>query len=177
MPQSVITTRRLVLRLPVLADAEAIFASYGQDPEVTRYLIWQPHTSLEDTRTFVRGCIAAWDEGVRFPWVILRASDGQLLGMLDARIDDGFKVSVGYVLAREHWGNGYVPEALQAVIDLFWRRPDVFRIWAICDVENPASARVLEKVGMTREGTLRRYVRHPNVSDEPRDAYCYAITR
>lgn len=177
MSQPVITTRRLVLRPPSLADAEAIFSSYGQDPQVTRYLIWPPHTSLEDTRTFVESCIVAWSGGVRFPWVITRAADGQVLGMFEARIDDGFKVSVGYVLAREHWGNGYVPEALQAVIDLSWQCPKVFRIWAVCDVDNAASARVLEKAGMVREGTLRRFVRHPNVSDEPRDVYCYAITR
>ena len=166
MPQDVITTSRLILRPPTLADADAIFRSYPQDPEVTRYLIWRPHRSLADTREFVQACINAWDGGTRFPWVIVREEDGQMLGMLDARIDDGFEVSVGYVLAREHWGNGYVPEALQVVIDIFWTRPEVFRIWAICDVENPASARVLEKVGMACEGVLRRYVRHPNVSDE-----------
>jgi RimJ/RimL family protein N-acetyltransferase len=173
----IIKTHRLVLRPPLLEDAEAIYAAYGQDPEVTRYLIWRPHASLGDTRAFVQTCIDAWAGGVRFPWVITRAADGRLLGMLDARTDDGFKVAVGYVLAREYWGNGYVPEALQAVIDLLWQRPNVFRIWAVCDVDNPASARVMEKVGMVREGTLRRYVHHPNVSTEPRDAYCYAITR
>jgi [ribosomal protein S5]-alanine N-acetyltransferase len=81
------------------------------------------------------------------------------------------------VLARDHWGQGIMPEALQAVVDLFWSDPAVFRIWAICDVENPASARVLEKIGMVREGTLRRFVMHPNISPEPRDAYCYALTR
>ena len=177
MPQAVITTARLILRPPVFADAEAIFASYGQDPEVTHYLIWKPHTSLEDTRAFVQECIDAWAGGVRFPWVITRATDGQLLGMFDARIESGFKVSVGYVLARKHWGNGYVPEALRAVIDVFWTQPAIFRIWAVCDVDNPASARVMEKAGMVREGVLKRSILHPNISDEPRDAYCYAITR
>ena len=177
MPKPIITTARLVLRPPVLADAEAIFSSYGQDPDVTRYLIWRPHASLEDTRAFVQTCIDAWAGGVRLPWVITRAGDGRLLGMLEARIDDGFKVSVGYVLAREHWGHGYTPEALRAVIDQFWQQPDVFRIWAICDVENPASARVMQKVGMVYEGTLRRFVRHPNAGAEPRDAHCYALTR
>ena len=177
MSQPVIATARLVLRQPVLADAEAIFASYGQDPEVTRYLVWKPHASLEDSRAFVQSCIDAWAGGVRFPWVITRASDGQLLGMFEARVDGGFKVSVGYVLAREHWGNGYVPEALQAVIDLFWADPAIFRIWAVCDVDNPASARVMEKAGMVREGVQKRSILHPNASNEPRDVYSYALTR
>jgi RimJ/RimL family protein N-acetyltransferase len=97
--------------------------------------------------------------------------------MLEARIDGGHRVSVGYVLARSEWGQGYVPEALAAVIDVLWTRPEIYRIFAVCDVDNPASARVMEKVGMQREGRLARFIVHPNVSDEPRDAYLYAITR
>jgi [ribosomal protein S5]-alanine N-acetyltransferase len=177
MPQRILRTARLVLRPPVLADAEAIFQEYGQDQEVTRYLIWRPHQTLEETQVFVRGCIDAWSGGSRYVWVITRAADSRVLGMMDTRVESGFRVSVGYVLARDHWGQGIMPEALQAVVDLFWSDPAVFRIWAICDVENPASARVLEKIGMVREGTLRRFVMHPNISPEPRDAYCYALTR
>jgi hypothetical protein len=47
-------------------------------------------------------------------------------------------------------------------------------VWAICDTANEASARMLEKVGMTRKGILRRWSLHPNVSAEPRDCYVYA---
>ena len=177
MQQSVIISSRLILRPPTLADAGPIFRAYGQDAEVTRYLIWRPHRTLADTEAFVLGCVDAWGGGTRFPWVITLAAGGEVIGMLEARIDDGFKVSVGYVLARAYWGNGYVPEALRAVMDVFWVNPEVFRIWAVCDVDNPSSARVLEKVGMTREGRLGRYVLHPNVSDEPRDVYCYAAIR
>ena len=53
----------------------------------------------------------------------------------------------------------------------------IFRIWAVCDLDNFASARVLEKAGMQREGVLRRYILHPNISSEPRDVYCYATVR
>ncbi len=173
----VVTTERLTLRAPVLTDAYAIFDRYGQDPEVTRYLIWRPHRTVEETRAFVQGCIDAWDGWQRFPWVITLTADGQVLGMLDARFETAFRVAVGYVLARAFWGKGYMPEELRAVIDLIWQRPEVYRVWAICDVDNPASARAMEKVGMVREGTLRRYVLHPNVGDEPRDALCYARTR
>jgi RimJ/RimL family protein N-acetyltransferase len=171
------TTDRLVLRPPTLADAEAIFRGYAQDPEVTRYLPWRPHQSVADTEEFLRGCIADWSGDTKFQWVITRAADGAVIGMLAARIEGGHRVSVGYVLARAEWGKGYVPEALQAVIDALWTRPEIFRIWAVCDVDNRASARVMEKVGMQREGILKRYIAHLNVSDEPRDVYCYAITR
>ena len=87
------------------------------------------------------------------------------------------EVEVGYVLARPYWGKGYMTEVLCAIIEWALAQPDIFRVQAVCDVENIASARVMEKAGMTREGTLRRYVSHPNLSNEPRDAYIYAAVK
>ena len=68
-------------------------------------------------------------------------------------------------------------EAARVIVDWVLKQEGIYRVWAFCDVENLASARVLEKVGMQKEGVLRRWMIHPNVSDEPRDCYCYAITR
>ena len=87
------------------------------------------------------------------------------------------KIEVGYALARPYWGKGYMTETLRAVIVWAFTQPDIFRVQAFCDVENLGSARVMEKAGMMREGLLRRYVLHPNISDEPRDAYLYAIVK
>jgi len=55
--------------------------------------------------------------------------------------------------------------------------PEIYRVWAVCDVANTALVRVLEKVGMDREGILRRWIIHPNVSDEPRDCFVYSKIR
>ena len=88
-----------------------------------------------------------------------------------------FKLEIGYGMARAHWDKGYMTEALCAVIDWAFTQPDVYRVQALCDFDNIGSARVMEKAGMTREGLLRRYVLHPNISDEPRDAYLYAIVK
>ena len=87
------------------------------------------------------------------------------------------KIEVGYALARPYWGKGYMTEIMRTVIDWALTQPDIFRVQAFCDVENIASARVMEKAGMAREGLLRRYVVHPNISAEPRDAYLYAVVR
>ena len=64
-----------------------------------------------------------------------------------------------------------------AVVDWALTQQGLWRIWAVCDVQNPASARVMEKAGMQREGVLRRWITHPNVSHEPRDCLCYALVR
>jgi len=84
---------------------------------------------------------------------------------------------IGYVLSRSLWGRGYMTEAANAVVEWAINLDFVYRVWAVCDVENKASARVLEKVGMQREGILRRYIVHPHVSPEPRDCFVYSKIR
>jgi RimJ/RimL family protein N-acetyltransferase len=105
---------------------------------------------------------------------LIGKEETRLLGAAEIRIDR-FKVDLGYVLARSEWGKGYMPEAAQALISWALGQEEIYRVWAVCDVENRASARVMEKVGMQREGILKRWVIHPNISTEPRDCYCYAI--
>jgi RimJ/RimL family protein N-acetyltransferase len=102
--------------------------------------------------------------------------NGQVIGMLDPRIE-GPKVGIGYIAARAHWGRGYVPEATRAIIDWAFRQSSIYRVYATTDVENSASRRVLEKVGMQCEGILRKFILHPNLSEIPRDSYMYAITK
>jgi hypothetical protein len=84
---------------------------------------------------------------------------------------------VGYLTARPWWGQGLMTEVLTEVVDWAMGQPSVFRIGAFCDVDNVASARVMEKSGLVREGLLRRWLMHPNISDEPRDCFSYARVR
>jgi RimJ/RimL family protein N-acetyltransferase len=175
-PPEIIETPRLSLRPPLVADAETIFTSYAQDVEVAKYLTWRPHKDIEETRDFMRRCVSTWEDGSVYPWVITRREDGRLIGMIESRVK-GFSMDIGYVLARAYWGRGYVPEAACPVVDWGLSQDGIFRVWAVCDVDNLASGRVLEKIGMSREGTLRRWMLHPNLSDEPRDAYCYSVVK
>jgi ribosomal-protein-alanine N-acetyltransferase len=169
----IIETSRLYLRPPCLEDAGLIFALYAQDKEVTKHLSWRSHKSLEETHMFLNTCLTHWQRGPRFPWVILRREDGQLLGMIEMRFD-AHGACIGYVLAKAFWGQGYAPEATQAVTDWVLAQEGIYRVWAVCDVDNQASARVLEKVGMQREGVLRKWMVSPNLSHEPQDCYAYS---
>ena len=108
--------------------------------------------------------------------MIARHGDQRALGAIALR-SDGFKANIGYVLARAFWGQGLMPEAGRALLDHASRFDEIQRVWAVCDVDNRASARVMEKIGMTYEGTLRRWIVHPNVSALPRDVLCYAWIR
>jgi len=169
-------TARLRLRSPRQEDAAVIFDTYAQDPLVTRYLVWLPHQSIETTEQFIALCIEQWANASAFPYVITQKSDARLVGMVDFR-PHPHGANLGYVLAKEHWGRGIMTEAARCVVEHAFTQQGLYRVQAFCDVENIGSARVLEKVGMRREGTLRRYVVHPAVASEPRDCYLYAITR
>ena len=169
-------TDRLVLRPPTLADAESIYQTYAGDPEVTRYLTWRPHTSIAQTLEFLTGCLEGWQGGRRFPYAITIKGSDSVIGMIEMRLE-GFKADVGYGMGRAYWGNGYMTEVLCALIEWAMAQPSIYRVWAICDVDNIASARVMEKAGMQREGILRREIVHPSISSEPRNCYLYAIVK
>jgi ribosomal-protein-alanine N-acetyltransferase len=80
----------------------------------------------------------------------------------------------GYALARTYWGQGFASEVVRMLVNWMLAQPNIYRIWAVCDLENRASDRVLEKSGLICEGVLRRWLIHPNISNEPRDCACYA---
>ena len=170
-------TERLLLRPPAVQDAQSIFAQWTSDPDVTRFLLWPTHRDVEDTRAFLRGCQQAWREGAsRFPWVLTRTDDSTPVGMLELNVD-GHAVSVGYVISPRFQARGFATEALEHVIEVALAKPSVWRVWATTDIENIASARVMEKAGMQREGRLRRYAVRPQLGEEPRDAYVYSAVR
>jgi RimJ/RimL family protein N-acetyltransferase len=171
-----VETERLVLRPPTLADADAIFDGYARDAEVVRHLTWRPHGTISDTREFLVRLRAGWDAGTDRTWALTVRGNDRIIGMFGLR-PHGFKCDIGYVLARPYWGQGLMTEAGRAVVGLAFTDPAVHRVWAVCDVDNARSARVLENIGMTFEGTLRRWIVHPNISDTPRDSLCYSRIR
>lgn len=174
-----IDTPRLLLRKPVAPDdAPRIFASYASDPEVTRYLRWRPHYDIAESLRILHTRLEWWDERREFSWVITTREDGEIIGMISATDEDSAtRFSLGYVLARAHWGHGYATEAAQAVINLLLTLPGVARVWALVDRDHAASIRVLEKAGLHREGLLRRVSVHPAFGPTARDCWSYARTR
>jgi RimJ/RimL family protein N-acetyltransferase len=169
----IIETKRLFLRKPRVRDARAVLEAYASDPEATRYLTFRPQFDIGETKRFLRQARAFWNREAVFTWAITLKGGGRLVGMIDARVES-CHLTLGYVLARQYWNMGYMSEAVAAVTEWGLAQGTIHRVWAVCDIENTASARVLEKVGMVREGILHRWVVLPNRSTIPRDCYCYA---
>ena len=176
MPPDTFETARLLLRPVTVGDIDAIFDSYAQDEEVARYLIWRPHRSRSETQAYVNRCIATPSE-VERTYMRVSRDDNVVRGAFALRQRAPHRLDCGYVLARRSWRQGLMIEVLTEVSVWALRQPSVFRIGAVCDVENIGSARVLERSGFVREGLLRRWLLHPNISDEPRDCYSYARVR
>ncbi len=169
-----ITTDRLLLRKPKPSDAGAIFTNYAADATVTEFLQWSPHKSVADTHAFLADTLTAWHRGTMASWVILEHGAPDVWGMITAIRTDA-RIEAGYVLAQPKWGLGYMTEALRAVITTCLADPEIWRVGATCALENHASARVMEKAGMQREGILRRWV--GRVGGDPEDCYSYATVR
>ncbi len=167
-------TTRLILRPVSFADSKPIFDGYAQDSDVTRFLTWRPHTSIDQTEAYIARCMEAASSRT---YVLIGRDSEKVLGAFDLRKSGPHRLGYGYVLARPSWGRGLMTEALTEVARWALGQADIWRIGDVCDVENLASARVMEKAGLTREGLLRRWVLHPNVSDEPRDCISFAKIR
>ncbi len=175
-PEITWETARLLARPAVTADAQAIFDHYACDPEVARYMTWRPHNEISETLDFLRRCEQVWADGSAFPWSLWMKGSGEFVGLLEIRVHRT-SVDLGYALSRRRWRQGLMSEALRSVLQWALAQPEIYRVWATCDVDNVASARVLERISMEREGILRRWLVHPNVADTPRDCLCYSIVK
>ncbi len=174
-PPEQIETEQLILRKPRMDDASAVFSGWVQDPEVTHFLTWRPHENIGQTESMLARAIAAWEDDIRFPFMIA-LKNHDLIGMIELRIE-GHRAELGYVMNKSFHGKGHMTETVRAIINWAFQQPNIYRVYATTSVDNIASQRVMEKAGMLQEGLLRKYIIHPNISDEPRDSYIYAIVK
>jgi uncharacterized protein (DUF924 family)/RimJ/RimL family protein N-acetyltransferase len=167
-------TARLVLRRPDLPDAPAIFERYASDAEVTRFLSWPRHSSLDATRAFIEFSDERWARWPAGPYLI-ETPEGTLLGGTGLAFETPERASTGYVLARDAWGQGYATEALGGMVGIA-RMLGIVRLEATCHAEHRPSAHVLEKNGFVCQGRLPRHTVFPNLDPrQPCDVLAYAL--
>jgi [ribosomal protein S5]-alanine N-acetyltransferase len=169
-PPSSFATARLTARKPRVDDAQAVFAGYASDPEVTRFLAWRAYDRVEPLNAFLRECVAHWEKGDgHLAWLLCLKGTDAPIGSIGVTLEGGGRAMFGYVLAKKFWHHGFAAEVLTYLVDWALAQPTIYRAWAFCDAENAASVRVMEKAGMTREGILRRWHVCPTLGPEPRD--------
>ncbi|WP_134768744.1 GNAT family protein [Nocardioides sp. 1609] len=156
LPTPTLQTARLRLRPFADADADALFALHS-DAHVLRYWDAPPWTDRTRAERFIAACRQLADDGTGARLVLERTADGAFLGWcgLTRWNPEHRSASLGYCLDAPAWGHGYATEAARAVLAWAFATVDLNRVQAETDTRNLASARVLEKVGFRREGTLR----------------------
>lgn len=148
-------TARVVLRRLDWDDADDIFA-YASDPEVAALTTWEPHQTPEDSHAFLGRVMSWYADGFGGPWGLELKLTGRVVGTAGLAITpEHARAELGYALSRSCWGQGLMTEAVREIIRYGFADIDLNRIEARCLPANHASARVMEKAGMTYEGTLR----------------------
>jgi ribosomal-protein-alanine N-acetyltransferase len=176
----VLHTLRLRLRAPQPGDEQPAFDAWARDAQVLRYLSWQPHATVANTRAQLSWDQARWLKRSAWTWLLVEPHGGPvgMVQLVPQRFDaPPHHLRLGYLLARTHWGRGLMREAIAVVLAEAFAQTPVWRIDALCDVENEASARLLQTLGFVCEGVLRRHSIHPNIGSTPRDVSVHARLR
>lgn len=168
-------TERLILRKVTKEDIEDIYL-YGSDEEVSKYVTWNTHETIADTKGFVEFVLNKYENKQVSPWGIEYKENGKFIGTVDfVWWQPNHKIAeIGYVISKDYWGKGLTTEVAKELVKFGFEEMDLVRVQARCDVENIASARVMEKSGMTLEGIIRKGI---FVKGEHRDLKMYSILK
>lgn len=170
-----IETERLVLRRLELTDAEMMFRNWTSDDMVTRFLRWDAHKTIDETERMILQWIDNYQYDSTYYWGMY-LKNGEMIGSIGITVTSeyDFKGELGYKIGSRWWNQGYSSEAAKAVIDYMFRNTDIERIGAFSSVENAASRKVMEKIGMRYEGLLQHYYK---TGDRFHDCAIYGIIR
>lgn len=148
-----IETERLILKPFVLDFAEDMYSTWATDPKVNKYLSWDLHKNIEETKAI----ITSWVEKDGYDWALYHKETGKVIGSISVVgfEDRYFIAEVGYCMSSLYWNRGYMTEALGAVIKFLFEEIGVNRIQLKHAIENIGSGRVMEKNGLKLEGVLR----------------------
>ncbi|MFM8348931.1 MAG: GNAT family N-acetyltransferase [Bacteroidota bacterium] len=155
-------TSRCTLHRHRREDAEEMFYAYASKPEVTRFLIWPTHSSIEETRQYLRYAIAQWDADQSFAWTVRLKPYGRLIGSIGL-VKSEAEWQVGYVFSPTSWGKGLASEVLIGLLGLIKGHLNE-PIVSYVHQENPASSRVLEKAGFIRTADPSEQFVFPNLN-------------
>ena len=163
----ILETERLLLRRWKEGDAEEAFAHWMNDPDVTKYLTWAPHGDIEVTRALLKMWERESGEPNIYHWAIVLKEGNVLIGDIAVLRADEFQErgTIGYCMGKKWWGKGIMTEALSEVLRYCFEEVGFFRIDGEHAAENIGSSRVMEKCGLTYEGTRRNFFRCPTTGE------------
>ena len=170
-------TERLILRKFEINDATLAFNNWFSDPECNKYVSYDLHQNVLETKELIEKLISKYNENY-YNWVIELKSTHEIIGNITANhvSKKNLNCEVGYSFGSKFWGHGYATEALKKVIDFFLNDCNLYLVEAYHSKSNEASERVMEKAGMKKEATLRSRAMN-KITNELEDLICYSITK
>jgi [ribosomal protein S5]-alanine N-acetyltransferase len=171
----ILTTKRLTLRDIKLDDANDIYY-YASNYDVSKFMVWNRHKSIEDTFNFINLTIENYTNESYFDWAIVLKENNKVIGTC------GFPnyrnkihyTDIGYVISKDYWNRGITTEAVNKIIEFAFKELNVIRIQAMCQIENLSSENLMKKIGMSCEGILKKYLLK---NDKYYDMKLYAILK
>ena len=151
-------TDRLILRRFVQEDSEAMYHNWASDDEVTKFLTWPTHSDVDVTREVLSIWIAGYKKADFYNWAIELKKIGEVIGNISVVCvkENIACAELGYCIGTKWWGLGIMPEAGKEVVRYLFEEVEFQRIAATHDKNNSKSGRVMQKIGMTYEGLLRK---------------------
>lgn len=172
----IIETNRLILRKFREKDVEDVY-EYASNENVTKYLPWKKHKNLKVTTDYINLVLSNYLQGqLPAPWAIVFREIDKVIGTIEfVKIDSTNNFSeIGYVLSEDYWGRGITVEAVLAILRIGFNDLKFNRIQARCLEDNVQSSKVMNKIGMSYEGILRK---HSLVKGDYKDIRMYSILR
>jgi len=169
-------TERLIIRKLELSDVQDCFAILSDYRVVSMNGALSLHTLIHETESFILDAQAKYALN-HLQWLAVEEKNShKMIGMIgfETITSKFYRAEIAYAFAYDYWGKGYATEAIKALVDLGFRYMNLNRIFASVDPENARSIRVLEKLGMQREGYLRQNIFHNNAF---RDRLIYSILK
>ena len=171
-------TERLILRRVSVSDYEEAFNNWCSNPNVSKYTLWNTHSSAEITARLFKIWEDAYDQNDTFRWGVVLKDTNELIGTIDVASKDWIKygtVEVGYCYGEKYWHKGYATEALKRVIKFLFEEVDLDLIYATYMELNPNSGKVMKSAGMKYEGfVIGRVLDHDGIRN---NLHSYSITK
>ena len=155
-------TKRLILRKFEENDAVFMFNNWASDSEVTKFLRWPAHSSVEISKKVLCDWVESNEQLNNYQWAIVLKDINEPIGSIGA-VDMNEKIGmihIGYAIGRKWWGSGITAEALNKLMDFFFNEVEALRIESMHDPNNPNSGRVMQKCGLIKEAEHIDYEWH-----------------
>lgn len=151
-----IETDRLILRRIKIEDTLDMYNNWATDKETCKYLSWDTHKDLEETKNTINKWIEKYQEDNFYHWVVVLKDTNEAVGTIGVvkNTANNEIVEIGYAYGSKWWGKGYATEALKAIIDFLLYKAEISCLQAYHIEVNPASGKVMEKCGMTKDAIL-----------------------